>query len=255
MKGRRRKNFDFHAKRRKEIVLHGRYVGAAQTEDFSRWLIAWVWHNPKAKDQIWSVMERARNMGRKITEAEAIAIIEEASITRKHLTADNLARFLGVTYAQRQALGLTTIGSVNVRKRARKELRKVRDRRYQEGKRRERGARPHSESLSATKPWEAMKMSRRTWYRQRTKGVLGTSGTVSLAAIFLSSDDEVVPTARLTRKRNSSGASPRKKKEAMRLATATTLAADIYATLPLELRFLALGLPMPGEFGADREAA
>jgi hypothetical protein len=242
MKGRGRRNFDFPAKRRREIVLHGRYVGAAQTEDFSRWLIAWVWHNPKAKDQIWSVMECAKNIGRRITEAEASEITEEASITRKHLAADNLARFLGVTYAQRQALRLTTIGSVNVGKRARKEMRKRRDRLAKERKRRERGARPHSESLSATKPWEAMKMSRRTWYRQRTKGVLGTSGTVSSAAIFLSSDDEVVPTALLRRQKNPSGASPRKKKAAIRLATATTTVADRYGSLPMELRLLALGL-------------
>jgi hypothetical protein len=75
------------------------------TEDRNRWLIAWVWHNPGAKDQIWSVMECAKNMGGKITEAEASAITEEASITRKHLMADSLAKFLGVTYEQRQALG------------------------------------------------------------------------------------------------------------------------------------------------------
>jgi hypothetical protein len=108
-------------------VIHARYVGAAQTEDLSRWLIAWVWHNRRAKDQIWSVMECAKSMGGKITEAGASAITEEASITRKHLSADNLARFLGVTYEQRQALRLTTIGSVNVKKRARKELRKRAD--------------------------------------------------------------------------------------------------------------------------------
>jgi hypothetical protein len=116
MKGRQRKNFDFPAKRRREIVLHGRYVGAAQTEDFSRWLIAWVRHNPKAKDQIWSVMECAKKMGGKITEAQASEITEEASLIRKRWSADNLARFLGVTYVQRQALRLTTIGSVNVGK-------------------------------------------------------------------------------------------------------------------------------------------
>jgi hypothetical protein len=173
MKGRQRKNFDLPAKRRREIVLHGRYVGAAQTEDFSRWLIAWVWHNPKAKDQIWSVMECAKNMGGKMSEAEASAIIEEASITRKHLTADNLARFLGVTYAQRQALRLTTIGSVNVGKRARKEMRKRSDRLAKEAKRRAAGMRPQSESLSATKPWRELGMSRAAWYRRnkaRRKG-------------------------------------------------------------------------------------
>jgi hypothetical protein len=37
---------------------------------------------------------------------------------------DNLTRFLGVTYAERQALGLTTIGSINVKRNARRELRK-----------------------------------------------------------------------------------------------------------------------------------
>ena len=242
MKGRRRKNFDFHAKRRKEIVLHARSVGAMDTEDRGQWLVAWALHNPGARDQVWSLMQTAQRMGGEITEAEAIAIADQAAEIPCVWKADQLAKYLGLTYAQRQALRITTIGSVDVGKRARKELRKVRDRRYQERKRRERGARPHSESLSATKPWGAMKMSKRTWYRQRTKGVLGTSGTVSSAAIFLSSDDEVVPTARLRRKRNSSGASPRKKKEAIRLATATTLAADIYATLPLELRMAALCL-------------
>jgi DNA invertase Pin-like site-specific DNA recombinase len=87
-----------------------------------------------------------------LTDAEASAITEEASITRKHLKADNLARFLGVTYAQRQALRLTTIGSIDVKKRARKELRKRRDRIARERKRRALGMRPQSESLSATQP-------------------------------------------------------------------------------------------------------
>src|SRR5262249_9784470 len=117
--------------------------------------MAFIWHNPKAKDQIWSAMEAAKRMGGNITEAEACAITVEASITRRHLTADSLARYLGVTYAQRYALRLTTIGSVNVGKRARRELRKRRDRLYQERKRHAQGARPRSQSLSRTKPWEA----------------------------------------------------------------------------------------------------
>ena len=91
---RRNSNFDFAAKRRREIELHARYVGAAQTDDFDRWLIAWHWHNPGAIGPIWSLMEAAKRMGRKISEAEASAITEEASITRKHLSADSLAQFL-----------------------------------------------------------------------------------------------------------------------------------------------------------------
>src|SRR5262245_22775734 len=163
---RQRKNFDFSAKRRREIVLHARHVGAADTEDFSRWLIAWVWHNPKARDSIWSLMEAAKRMGGEITEAEASAVTEEASIIRKCWLADNLARFLGVTYAQRQALGLTTIGSVNVKRRARKELRKRRDRLAKEKKRREMGMRSQSESLCATQPWRELGTSRAAWYRR-----------------------------------------------------------------------------------------
>src|SRR4030095_1228388 len=87
----------------------------------------------------WSLTDAAKRMGGKITEAEASAITEEASICRKHLTADNLAKFLGVTYAQRQALRLTTIASIDVKKRARKELRKRKDRLYREHKRRGNG--------------------------------------------------------------------------------------------------------------------
>jgi len=236
-----RQNFDLLAKRRREIVLHARHVGAAQTDDFDRWLIAWVWHNRKATDQIWSVMEAAKRMGGRISEAEASAITKEASTTRKHPTADNLANFLHVTYAQRQALGLTTIGSVDVKKRARKELRKRRDRLAKEKKRRALGMRPQSESLSATKPWEKLGKSRRTWYRQN-KLRTGTGTTLS-AAIFLSSDDRPVPPER---KRNSSGAvAPKKERGLPSSQTATTMAADGYALLPLELRLLALGLPMP----------
>jgi hypothetical protein len=187
------------------------------------------------------VMECAKNMGGKICEAEASAIIEEASITRKHLSADNLARFLGVTYAQRQGLRLTTIGSVNVGKRARKEMRKRSDRLAKEAKRRAAGMRPQSESLSATKPWRELGMSRAAWYR-RNKARRKGETTLS-APIFLSSEDRPVsPEA-------GAGLSERRyraeeRKEDFRLATATTLAADIHATLPLELRMAALCLPI-----------
>src|SRR5262249_13408145 len=125
---RRKQNFDLNAMRRGEIVLHARLVRAHQTEDFPRWLIAWHWHNPKAEDPIWSLMEAAKRMGGKITEAQASAITEEAAIIRKRSSADNLARFLGLTYVQRQRLGIKTIGSIDVKKRARKVLRQRKDR-------------------------------------------------------------------------------------------------------------------------------
>ena len=182
----RRRSFDIAAIRRREIERHAKHVGAAETEDLERWLIAWVWHNGKAKDQIWSVMECARNMGRKISEKDASEIIEEASITRKHLSADNLARFLGVTFEQRRRLGLTTIGSIDVKKRARKELRRRRNRRAHEQRRRANGVRPRAEyratSRTAIKPWEAAGMSRRTWYRKTSAAMAAAMAAKAAAA-------------------------------------------------------------------------
>ena len=92
-RGRRKKEFRIDHIRRREIEAHARYVGAADTEDFERWLVAWVWHNRQSTDPIWAVANAARRMGRpNMSDAEASAITEEASITRKHLLADNLAK-------------------------------------------------------------------------------------------------------------------------------------------------------------------
>jgi len=250
----RNSNFDFAAKRRREIVLHARYVGAMDTEDRSGWLIAWLWHYQSAKDDpIWALIEAARVMWRPnrpisreeqariptITEAEAAAITEEASRTPKYLKADNLARFLGVTYEQRQALRLTTIGSINVGKRARKELRKLRARKALIAKRRAAGMRPQSESLSATKPWEKLGMSRAAWYRRNKPRSRGET-TLSTAIFLISEDRPVSP-------EGGAGLSERgfASKEARGLPssqTATTMAADAHEALPTELRLLALGL-------------
>jgi hypothetical protein len=242
MKGRRRKNFDFHAKRRKEIVLHARFVGAMDTEDRARWLVAWALHNPGARNQVWSLMQTAQRMGGEITEAEAIAIADQAAEIPYLWKADQLAKYLGLTYAQRQALRLTAIGSVDIGKRARRVLRQRKDRLAKERKRRAAGMRPQSESLSAIKPWRELGMSRATWYRRNKARRRGE--TVLSAAIFLSCEERPVSPeggAGLSKRRYRA----EEKKEDFRLATATTLAADIYATLPLELRMAALCLSIP----------
>ena len=41
--------FDWRVKRRREIESHGRHAGAADTDDLSRWLVAWVWDNSKSR--------------------------------------------------------------------------------------------------------------------------------------------------------------------------------------------------------------
>jgi hypothetical protein len=243
--GRRKSNsFDIWAQRKREIVLHARLVRAADSEDFSRWLIAWIWHNQKAIDPIWAVMEAAKRMGGKITEAEASDLTKEASITRKHLSADNLARWLGVNYEQRQQIGLTTIGSTNVGKRARKELRKRRWRLNAERRRRCRGMRPQSQSLSRLKPWAAEGISRKTWERRRHRNMTGTQNdATSSTPIFLISEDRTA-SAGLA---EGGFASKQASKELPSSQTVTMPAVDRYQSLPVELRLLALNLSLPDE--------
>jgi hypothetical protein len=169
------KGFDWKVKRRREIELHARHVGAADTEDLSKWLVAWVWDNPKAKDQVWAVIECARRMGRKVfTKAQAIAVIDEAKATPRARKADELACYLRLDYDTRQTLGITMIGAYDADKRERKRRRKERDRQAKERRRREKGAKPRAEyeakSISRAKPWAAEGLSRAQWYRRRAKG-------------------------------------------------------------------------------------
>jgi hypothetical protein len=127
-------------------------------------------------------------MGAKVTEAQAPQIIEEAAATYDpmHLSADGLARYVGLRYRDRARLKITTIGACDLSKKQREDLRRQRDRLYQQQKRRAAGARPRSQSLSQTRPWEAEQISRRTWERRRKKARDANSS----AAILINAADE-----------------------------------------------------------------
>jgi hypothetical protein len=94
---------------------------------------------------------------------------------------DTLAspKWLNVSYAERQRLGLRTIGAFDMPKKERAALRRgnARERRRELKRRRRRanGMRPRvqyeTESLSRTKPWETAGVSRATWYRRRETSV------------------------------------------------------------------------------------
>jgi hypothetical protein len=165
---RRRKRptkFNLNAQRRGEIIRHAKHV---RPEDLSRWLIAWIWHCPNADE--WSLMNCAQyRLGRTITRADAIELLDRALGERPKRRADKLGKYLGLSYATRQELQIRTIGANDVTKRTRKLLRKRKDRAAKAAKRLANGAQPHRESLSRTKPWEAEGMSRRTWERRQLK--------------------------------------------------------------------------------------
>lgn len=87
--------------------------------------------------------------------------------TAKLPMADTLAKQLGLTYADRQRLRLTTIGAVDVDKDERLARRKARKAQRRREKRHQQGMKPRAASLSRIKPWVAEGVSRRTWYRRR----------------------------------------------------------------------------------------
>jgi hypothetical protein len=94
--------------------------------------------------------------------------LEHEYATRPRLLrADTLAKMLGVTKAERDALGLTTIGAVDWNKRQRGEARKKRKAARQRAKRAASpNYTPREQSAAKTEPWiSAGFNTRRTWER------------------------------------------------------------------------------------------
>jgi hypothetical protein len=178
--------FDIRRRRQREVEALARHVGAADTEDFSHYLVAWLQARPAPGDRVFAVQNAARRMGRQIDHAQAFAIVAAARTMPRPRTPDGWAKILHLTYKKRQALGITTIGSIDVRKRQREELRKQEKKAREARRRRARGIKPRSQSLSHTKPWNALGISRRTWYRrQKTAQTTATApnGTNTCPAI------------------------------------------------------------------------
>jgi hypothetical protein len=169
------------AMRRREIERVACTIDVAHTDDFHTFLVAWEWHNARnTKDRIGALMMAATRMGGKITEREAVQIIQEAATTRQRRKADPLAQYLRLTDKMRSAMGIKTIGSIDVSSQQRARRRKEQDRRNKQNKRKARGAKSRAEyeahSLTHTKPWEKESISRRTWFRRRKAAArLGTS--------------------------------------------------------------------------------
>lgn len=112
--------------------------------------------------------------------AELIRPVLNGLVHRKYdLRADDVARLLLVTFAEREHLGLSTIGAhdlpAKMRKAIVKDRKRKRDRARQAAIRTAEGRKDRSsyeaESLSRTQPWLAEGISRRTWERRRDKAV------------------------------------------------------------------------------------
>lgn len=109
--------------------------------------------------------------------AEMDRIVLQEGWRAKPVGADQVAGMIYVSLAERQALGLRTIGACDVSKAERSaaaaEAKREKDRQRQAEKRRAEGRvdrRTYLESsLSAQKPWEAEGISRRTWERRQAR--------------------------------------------------------------------------------------
>ncbi|EJC79212.1 hypothetical protein Rleg4DRAFT_0803 [Rhizobium leguminosarum bv. trifolii WSM2297] len=101
-------------------------------------------------------------------------IYERTKVRFSPLSADALGHALHLSYAERCALDIRTIGAFDVpkgnRAKLQKEKRRQRDRSRKDEQRRAAGARPRADylanSFSQARPWEAFGISRRTWERR-----------------------------------------------------------------------------------------
>jgi hypothetical protein len=176
--------FDKAAARRAAIERFAREIGVADTDDFPTFLIAWQWHNPNSKDSTGALIEAARRMHGTITEEKAEAIIDEADSRPKIRDRDELAKFLGLSYAMRKKLDIRVIGACDVGARARKAIRKQERRKREALRRRAKGARSRAEFLANSKAreelWKRCGMSKRTWYRRGQPTQVHEPSTVRL---------------------------------------------------------------------------
>ncbi|MBR1156585.1 hypothetical protein [Bradyrhizobium sp. JYMT SZCCT0428] len=182
---RKREPFSIAAKRVSELtrLFAARYRGALPDDDAGRDDAFVMVHHlacrPDAERRIplWLGLHAPWMAVGEIRDLTATAIAKPF-----RWKADKLAKRLNLIEADRQRLGITTIGAVDVDKAARLTRRKERARLRREHQRRSAGAQKRidyeANSLSRTKPWEAMGISRRTWYRRHTN----PGGTSACAA-------------------------------------------------------------------------
>jgi hypothetical protein len=155
------------------------------------------WHDGLVPDTddadryVWVVAQHLGQINRETVEDELLGwcerwapdfpadqitdIAKRAAKNPHRFGADKLAELLGVKKAERQALGLTTIGAVDYtaqqRAAERAEKKRARECERARKRRRELGMQTRSQylagRLSKKKPWERQGISRRTWERQR----------------------------------------------------------------------------------------
>lgn len=172
--------------RKREIELHARYAWKARSDD--RWLIVYRDHLLQREDKVQELISFAARVGHLIDAARARSVIE--STIARRTTADAIGRYLGLAYAVRQMLGITTIGAIDVDKHGRMMKRKERNRLAKRSKRCEQGIPARSQSMTTAQLWKESDVSRATWYRRGGDKIKSsvTSETNTGTALFIKKD-------------------------------------------------------------------
>jgi hypothetical protein len=158
-----------------ERLISARYAGQLPNDDAGAddlWIAAQLTRR-LGGDISKNVVAWARRWASWCTEAEARALAGHVVDHPYEFTADILAQKLGLTYVERQALGISAIGAIDVDREERERRRRHRSRANEKQKRRDDGIRPRElfeeGSANSTRPWEAEGISRATWYRRRAR--------------------------------------------------------------------------------------
>ncbi|UVO34675.1 hypothetical protein KUL72_24820 [Bradyrhizobium arachidis] len=122
-----------------------------------------------------SVRDFAKQWAPWLDEHEHEEMVDEAfnRCRRRRWNADDAAEVIGLTFSDRTRLGITMIGAIDKKKAARANRRRKIKNQRRARDRRAKGAKPHSQSLAQTKPWEKLGVSRAKWFRLRKVGRLG----------------------------------------------------------------------------------
>jgi hypothetical protein len=100
---------------------------------------------------------------------QAERLLDELIKRPQKYRADPLAYLLNLNSEERDRLKIRTIGAVDLDREQRKQRRRERDKKAKQEKRKAAGATPRAQSISQTKPWLALGISRSKWYQdQRT---------------------------------------------------------------------------------------
>jgi hypothetical protein len=129
--------------------------------------IAFIYRKPVAK--IAAIVKWSRRFTPSIP-IDGARLLAERIVAKPHMpTADKLGWRLGLTMEKRTELGITTIGAIDMTKAERLALRKKKD---AEAARQRRAAQSSGKPRgrpSKGKPWEALGISKTTFYDRRTK--------------------------------------------------------------------------------------